>query len=211
MAKVAPEQQALHGRHRRPHRDPPGTVHTFGFHRGRNRILGIICLAISAALSAVFVMGLVTGQIGSPVTELSAGESTAWNVMLFTGGGLFFLWGGIRAFRGRGVQVSGGKLIIHNELLTRRVDAGDICGITLEPKAVSQVATHWVACVELSDGESIWIDDFDGGTTRRPPRPELAAIVDEIRALLGVRADDMGQPGNQPQPDVENASLEGHD
>ena len=116
---------------------------------------------------------------------LSAGESAAWDVILFTGVGLFLLWVGIRAFRGRGVQVSGGKLIIHNELLTRRVDTGDIRAISLEPKAVSQVATHWVARVKLTDGKSIWIDNFDGGTTRRPPRPQLAATVDEIRALLG--------------------------
>jgi hypothetical protein len=94
MAKVATEQQALHGRHRRPHRDPSGAVHTFGFHRGRNRILGIICLALSAVSFAVFVMALVTGQIGSRVTGLSAGESTAWNVLLFTGGGPLFSMGG---------------------------------------------------------------------------------------------------------------------
>jgi hypothetical protein len=100
--------------------------------------------------------------------------------------GLFFTWGAIRAFR-LGVQVSGDTLVIHNELFTRRVDAGDIRAITLEPKAVSQVATHWVARVELTSGKRIWIEEFDCGTASKPPNPERAAIVEQVRALLGLR------------------------
>jgi hypothetical protein len=101
--------------------------------------------------------------------------------------------GGICAFR-KGVQVGVGKLAIRNELSTRTVNASEIRAITLEPKAVSQVATHWVARVELTNGRNIWIEDFDCGPARRPPRPEMAAIVDEVRALLGVRADDISAP-----------------
>ena len=189
MAKVAPKQQALHGRHRRSHRDPAGVVHTFGFHRGRGRILGVICLGLGTTMLAVLVMVLVTGQIGNEGMRtggLSAGESAAWDVILFTGVGLFLLWVGIRAFRGLGRAGQWRKLIIHNELLTRRVDTGDIArSAPSRNRKRSAGATHWVARVKLTDGKSIWIDNFDGGTTRRPPRPQLAATVDEIRALLG--------------------------
>ena len=161
--------------------DPSGTTHTFRLHRGRNRVLGIICLAIAAC----FPVGLGA--------QVAAGQLTAWDVILFIGCALFFGWGGICAFR-KGVHVSAGKLAIGNELGTRTFNASEIRAITLEPKAVSEVATHWVARVELTNGRKIWVEAFDGGPARRPPRPEIAGIVDEVRALLGIRADDISAP-----------------
>jgi hypothetical protein len=145
-------------------------------------MLGIFCAVLGA--------GLLVGGVAFPFI---APPTSVPDEILFAVCGLFFSWAAICAFRG-GVQVSGGKLVIYNELFTRRVDAGDIRTITLEPKAVSKVVTRWVARVELTSGKSIWIEDFDCGTASKPPIPEQVAIVDQVRALLGVRADDIEQP-----------------
>jgi hypothetical protein len=122
--------------------------------------------------------------------------ASAWE----TAGILFFgvlvmvvcSWVGIRQFR-NGAQVSGHKLTIRNELRTYTVDAADIRRITLQPKSVGEGGTRWVARVELT-AKSIWIDNFDCGPASKPPKPGRVAVVDEIRALLGVRAEDLELP-----------------
>jgi hypothetical protein len=81
--------------------------------------------------------------------------------------------------------LNGGKLTIHNELRTRAVHASDIRAITLEPRAISDGPTRWIARVQLADGSRIWIDDFDCGPASKPTKPELAVTVDEVRMLLG--------------------------
>jgi hypothetical protein len=101
-------------------------------------------------------------------------------------------WIGIRQFR-NGAQVSGHKLTIRNEIRTYTVDAADIQAITLQPKNVGE-RKRWVAQVELTSYKSIWIDNFDCGPAGKPSKADRAAAVEEVRALLGVRANDMGQP-----------------
>ena len=201
MAKMTPEQQALHGRHRRPPRDPPGKTHTFHLRPVFHGFVGVLGVAIGAFFIGFPIYGLFTPGFYS---DFHTGD--VWWMLLIGGGALVFAWMGIRQFR-NGAQVSGHELTIRNELRTYRVDAADIRAITLQPKN-SQNGPYWVAQVELTDGKSIWIDNFECGPVRKPPRPDRLAAVEEVRALLGLRADDMGQPENQPQPDAEDAETE---
>ena len=103
--------------------------------------------------------------------------------------GLVFAWFGIRYFR-YGVQVSGQRLTIRG-LRTTAVDAADIRAITLQPKKGVEVGRYWVARVELTSGKNIWIDNLECGPASQPPKPERLAIVDEIRALLGLADADL--------------------
>jgi hypothetical protein len=201
MAKVAPEQQALHGRDRRPRRDPSGKTQTFHLRPVFHGFAGVLGVAIGAFFIGFPIYGLFTPGFYSDFHTRDV-----WLMLLIGGGALVFAWMGIRQFR-NGAQVSGHELTIRNELRTYRVDAADIRAITLQPKN-SQNGPYWVAQVELTGGKSIWIDNFECGPVPKPPRPDRLAAVEEVRALLGLRADDMGQPENQPQSDAEDAEAE---
>jgi hypothetical protein len=169
-----------------------GTTHIFRAHRRKQVTLGVIGVAIGIASLAV--------GIDAAINPAAADQTSRSGPIVAAVVGPCFIWLGICAFR-MGVQVRGGKLIISNEWWTRTVRAGDIRAVTLEPKAVNEAgATHWVARVQLTDGKNIWIDGLDCGTTRRPPRPELAATVDEVRALLGSEAFLLTGVINQPVP-----------
>ena len=179
MAKVAPEQQALQGRHRRPRRDPAGETHAFHLRPVFHGFVGVLCLA----LSGVFTGGPIAGLfIPGFYHDVHAGD-VRW-IFLISCGGLVCAWIGIRQFR-NGVQVTGHKLTIRNELRTYTVDAADIRAITLQPKSGPN-STEWVARAELTGGKSIWIDNFDCGSAGKPPKPNRAAAVEAVRALLGV-------------------------
>jgi hypothetical protein len=108
-------------------------------------------------------------------------------LLLACGVGFAFAWFGIGHFR-CGVQVSGQKLTIRNYLRNYAVDAADISAITLPPKNSTnkEWGPYWATRVELTNGKGIWIDNFDCGPAGRPPRPERVAIVEEVRALLGL-------------------------
>ncbi|HEV2253082.1 MAG TPA: hypothetical protein VGS06_07805, partial [Streptosporangiaceae bacterium] len=58
MAKVAPEQQALQGRHRRPRRDPPGETHAFHLRPVFHGFVGVLCLAMSGVFIVWPIVGL---------------------------------------------------------------------------------------------------------------------------------------------------------
>jgi hypothetical protein len=176
-------------------RDPPVTVrhavdrsattHTFCFHRAFGTffvIFGVVCLAEAAA---------------TPITAGHLGGSWRDEIVV-TGVGLLAVWFGIRAFRA-GVQVRSEKLTIRDEFRTRKVSAHEIRAITLQSKTMSAAGSHWVPRVDLIDGKGIWITSFDYGPADRPPQPELAAAVAEVRALLAVRADDIPGP-ESPKP-----------
>ena len=189
MARVTPEQQASHARHRGPRRDPPGTVHTFHLRPVLHGFVGGMCVAIGAFFFVFPVVGLFIPRF---YKGASAGE-TAGILLLACGALLVCGWAGIRQFR-NAAQVSGQKLTIRNQLRTYTVDAADIRAITLQPKSGGEGGRIWVARVELTGGDSIWIDNFECGLAGEPPRPDRVAAVEAVRALLGVRADDMGQP-----------------
>lgn len=159
-----------------------GTTHTFRFHRGLHLIVGILALAMGAASLAL--------AIAAPLTAWSPNVGGKGDEIWAIGLGLVCVWFGTRQFR-VGVQVRSQKLTIRNDLRSRTVEASDISAITLRSKSMGQAGEHWIPRVDLTDGNSFWITSFDCGPVARPPKTELAATVDEVRVLLGVKADDI--------------------
>jgi hypothetical protein len=182
--------RSLHCASPRPRRARHGETQTFHLRPVFHGFVGILGLVIAAFFLVFPIVGLF---IPGFYNDFHAGD--VWGIL---GAGAIVLgsaWMGIRQFR-NGAKVSGHKLTIRNELRTYRVDAADIRAITLQPKS-SQNGNYWVGRVELTSGKSIWIDNFDCGPAGKPPKPDRAAAVEEVRALLGVRADDIRQPGSQ--------------
>ena len=149
--------------------DPSGTTHTFRFHRGLHLTGGILALAIGAACLALAVAFPLSGwspDIGSKGDEI-------WII----GSALLCIWFGIRLFR-VGVKVSGEKLTIRSYLRSHTVSAGEISAITLQSKPMNpQDPNHWIPRIDLTDGSSFWITNFDCGPAGQPPKAELAATV----------------------------------
>jgi hypothetical protein len=169
--------------------DRSGTTHTFCFHSSAHRALG--------ACFAVFGVICLAEAAATPITAGHVGGSWSDEIVVI-GTGLLMVWVGIRAFR-VGVHISGEKLTIRDEFRTRKVSADAIRAITLQSKTMNPAGRHWLPRVDLIDGNGIWITDFDCGPADRPPPPELTAAVAEVRALLGVGADDIpGPDSSQP-------------
>ena len=202
MARVASERQALHGRHRRPRRDPPGAIHTFHLRPVLHGFAGGLSLAIGTFFFVWPIVGLFTPGF----YKGSSAWGTAGALLMGCGIVLVCAWAGIRQFR-NGARVSDHKLTIRNELRTYAVAAADIRAINVQPKSGPN-NTYWVARVELTGGKSIWIDNFECGPAGKPPNPDRVAAVEQVRALLGVRADDTGQSKNQPQSGAQDAEAE---
>jgi hypothetical protein len=91
------------------------------------------------------------------------------------------------------VQISGGKLTIRGGFVTRTVNVSEIRAITMASGDNLRVRPSWVPQIDLTDGKSVLIHDFDCGPADRPPDPELAASLDEFQLLLDIRADDTGR------------------
>ena len=120
--------------------------------------------------------------------------------------GLLFTWLGIRMVR-VGVQISAEKIAIRGYFRSRTVNGSEIRAITLRPKDNGEGQLRWIPQVELTSGKSFSIASFDCGPARKPPKPDLAATIEEVRALLGVKAPDLGgqpelrhQGGNEGSP-----------
>jgi hypothetical protein len=182
--------RSLHCASPRPRRTRHGRTHTFHLRPVKHGFVGILGVALGAVFVVWPIVGLFTPGF---YNNFHAGD--LWWILLGAAGGLVFAWIGIRQFH-NGAKVSGHKLTIRNELRTYTVDAADIRAIILQPKS-SPNGDYWVARVELTSGKSIWIDNFDCGPAGKPPKPDRAAAVEEVRALLGVRADDIRQEGSQ--------------
>lgn len=160
--------------------DKSGTTHNFRFHLGKQIILGIFYLVVGAGfLSGIALAILVPdGRLGP-----------FWGVG-FGVAGLFFVWAAICSFR-MGVQVSSEKLTIRNAYRTYTIDASSIRAIILQPHAKVNGSGRWLPWVILTNRAGVWIDNFDCGPASGPPRPGPAAIVEEVRMLLGLRSDDL--------------------
>jgi hypothetical protein len=172
-----------------------GTTHTFHLHRG---------FAIySAAFGAGFLGLGIAGLFGPR-------HPAGWELLALLGGcltgGAFSVWIGVRSAR-MGVQISSGILTVRNWFSSYTASCGEISAINLHPKASGTEGFKWVPRVELADGRSGWIDALVSGPAENPPQPEPAALFDEVRALLGARADADPSPeirsdlqiGEQPQ------------
>jgi hypothetical protein len=111
---------------------------------------------------------------------------------LFGLGCLLYAWFGERLARAR-VQVHDGRLIVHDYLRTRRVNASDIREITWD--WLRRGGTRWVAPrVHLAGGGSIRLSGLWSYGSRQA---ELVRIVEEILSLLGVQVPVEGQPLDQ--------------
>jgi hypothetical protein len=137
---------------------------------------GAACLAVAVA---------------APVSGWSRNVGDRKGEIWLIGMGLLLAWLAIRLLRVE-VKVSGGKLTVRSYIRSRVVSAREIRSITLQSKSMGEGGSHWIARVDLTDGRSFWLPDFDCGPTSRPPRAELAAAADD-RALLGVKTDDILQ------------------
>jgi hypothetical protein len=166
--------------------DRSGTIHTFRFQRGLLIFGAVMVLAFAAAFFALAVAGPLSGW--SPDVGMSKGNEI-WAI----GAGLLCLWLGIRLLR-VAVEISAGKMTIRSYFRTRTVNVGEIRAISLQSKSMSGGGSQWIPRVDLTDGRSIWINNMECGPVDRPPKSYLAASFDEIRGVLGVGADDTGQP-----------------
>lgn len=111
---------------------------------------------------------------------------------LFGLGCLLYAWFGERLARAR-VQVHGGRLIVHDYLRTRTIDAIDIREITWD--WWRSRGTRWVVPrVHLASGGSIRLSGLWSYGSRRA---ELVTTVEEILSLLGVHVPVQGQPPDQ--------------
>ena len=185
--------RSVHYASLRPRRARHGRT-TFHLHPLRNALVGGLCLALGT-----FFLGFpIYGLFDPGFYKGSSAWETAGLVLLGVLIELVCLWVGIRQFR-KGAEVSGHKLTIRNEFRTYTVSAADIRAINIESKTGPN-GSAWLARVELTSGKSIWIDDFECGRTWRPPRPDRVAIVEEVRALLGVRPDDIRELTDELDP-----------
>lgn len=184
---------------RRPAVVPPwigsGTTRTFHLRPVFHGFVGLLCIAI-AAFGLWPIVGLFTPGFYKGASAWETAGLLLVGVLVALAG----TWAAARQFR-IGAQVSGHKLTIRNELRTHTVDAADIRAITLQPKA-GEGGSYWVARVELTSGKRIWIDNFVCGRAGKPPKPKRAAIVEEVRVLLGVDADDAAMPKSHRADDA---------
>jgi len=161
----------------------PGTIHTFRYQRGLLLPGAVMALAFAAASFALTVAAPLSGW--SPDTGSKGDEF--WEIVIIP----LLLWLGIRLLR-VAVVISAGKMTIRSYFRTHTVNVGEIRAISLQPKH-TDVLSHWTPRVDLTDGRSIWINNFEGGRADQPPKPYMAASFDELREVLGVGADDTGQ------------------
>ena len=158
--------------------DRSGTTHIFRYRPFRRLFIGII------------IAGGGAYCIAKAVRSLSNGTDRWWSViLLITVIGVLL---SLVRMPFEEVRLSDGKMIIRNIGRRRVINASEIRAITLEYK-VSGAGGYWEPKVHLTNGRSIWLKGFSTSVAGTPD-PKLVAIVDEIRALLGIRAEDTGLP-----------------
>ena len=174
--------------------DTSGTTHTLLYSaRGFRLVTGTVCAVLGAGLLAAVVV-----TMANPTSSWAQGNNTSENIW-GTAMSLLLIWVGLRLARAR-LQINSEKVAIHSYLYNRTVNASKIYAIRLQAKDY-EGGPRWIFRVELTSGTGFGIESFDCGSARNPPIPELAAIVEEIRVLLGVSADDAGKR-QTPQPEV---------
>ena len=167
--------------------DPSGTTHTLLYSARTFRLVtGTVCAVIGVGF---LVSTLVA--VAYPSSSWARGDNSTWDYIWGAALSLLFIWVGIRLARVR-LQINSEKMTIHSYLYTRTVKSSKIRAITLQPKDY-EGGPRWIFRVELTSRTSFGIESFDCGSARNPPIPELAAIVEEIRVLLGVSTDDAGK------------------
>jgi hypothetical protein len=188
-----------------------GTTHTFHSLRGFHLVTGIVLV--------VFGIGLLVGEAAAlayPHSSWAAGDNTTWDYIWGAGLGLLCTWLGVRLVR-VGVHITAEKMTNRGYFVTRTVKPSEIRAITLQPQDNGEGQLRWIPEVELTSGKSFSIASFDCGPARRPPKPEMAATIEDVRTLLGVKTPDPGEPsvrhsdGNVPSPPLQADRSTGGD
>jgi hypothetical protein len=171
--------------------DRSGTTRTFYSMRGFHVGFGVV-------LTAVGVGMVVLGAVASAHPHIhffqaDGGESfpDIFGLIVL---GILCAWIAVRMIRVE-VRISAEKVTIRSYLRTRTVDASEIRAVSLQPAAGSS-GPRWLPRVEVAGGKDFWIWSFDCGPANKPPKPDKAATIQEIGALLGVETADPGaHPG----------------
>jgi hypothetical protein len=154
--------------------DRAGATRTFRTDHGKRVTVVIIFAAMITVLAVV-----AFGSAGR-----HAGLGVLGAVLLV---GLFAVPTGWLCFRSLrvGVEVCDGMVTIRNISRVRAVVASDILAVTLRSMDRGP-EVHWVPEVELANGKHIPLYGLDCGQTNTPPKPAALAVLDELRALLGL-------------------------
>jgi len=173
------------------------TTRTFYSMRCFHVVTGVV-----GAVAGVGLIVLASAALAHPhihFFQANGGISNSGNIgFIFLG--VLLAWLGVR-MTSVGVQISAEKVTIRGYLRTRTVGASEILAVSLQP-AAGQSGPRWLPRVELADGQEFWIYSFDCGPASKPPKPKKAAVIEEVRALLGVESPD---PSCQPVVTHEDA------
>lgn len=156
--------------------DRAGTTHIFRTYRGI-RMIGVIALA---AMIVTVCAGIIAHG--------PQGGFNVWAKIVFIV--IFVLpsaWFAVRWFR-LAVKISSGKMTVRNLWRTRVIAIDEIHRIDLATKRGDHASpTHWVPRIDLTNGDSIWIEGFSCGIAHGPPDPEGVAALGEFRSLIGLQ------------------------
>ena len=160
----------------------------------------------------VLAVGILVGDaaaLADPSSSWARGSGgvSTWDNIWMAAMGLLGIWLGIRLLRLGVLQISTGKMTVRGYLRTRTVEVSEIRAFTLQTRDETGNGARWIVRVELTGRKGFWIPSFACGSARRPPRPQLATIVEQIRALLKIEGDDgadlpVSQGGEQLQDAV---------
>ena len=191
--------------------DWSGTTHAFRYRRGLYVSSGILVMVL-----AVGILVGVAVDWANPSSSWARGSGgvSTWDSIWMAAVGLLGIWLGIRLLRLGVLQISAGKMTVRGYLRTRTVEVSEIRAFTLRRRDETGNGPRWIVRVGLAGGKGFWIPSFACGSARRPPRPQLAAIVEQVRALLGIEGDDdtdlpVSQGGEQPQDAVPGLPQDG--
>ena len=165
---------------------------------------------------AVGILAGVAVDLADPSSSWARGSGGAstWDNIWMAAVGLLGIWLGIRLLRLGVLQISAGRMTVRGYLRTRTVEVSEIRAFTLRTRDETGNGPRWIVRVRLTGGKGFWIPSFACGSARRPPSPQLAAIVKQVRALLGIGGDDdadllVSQGGEQPQDAVPGLPQDG--
>jgi hypothetical protein len=156
--------------------DRAGATHIFRTHRGI-RVVGVLGFAVMlVCLCAVII------------AHGPQGGFNVWVKIAFIVGFVVpSAWFGVRWFRA-GVAISPGRMTVRNLWRTRVIAIDEIHRIDLATRRGDHASPpHWVPRIDLTSGDSLWMDGLSCGTAHSPPDPEGLTALGELQALIGLQ------------------------
>jgi len=156
--------------------DRAGSTHIFRTYRGI-RMVSVIALAVMLVIFC-----------GVTIAHASQGGFNVWVKIAFIVGFVVpSAWFGVRWFRA-GVEISSGRMTVRNLWRTRVIAIDEIHRIDLATRRGDHASPlHWVPRIDLTNGDSLWIEGFSCGMAPGPPDPEGLAALGELRTLIGLQ------------------------